>query len=127
MAESKDVYVPSGSLEISQWDRASFLADLSRQYRGTYVLITTEGPFVGEARNCRLEHFLNEPDGITMSLACDQDSETRYTVANPERITAYRNANGITESIEIVSLDGSVTRVWFGNAVERAEHEDLAA
>lgn len=127
MAESKNVYVPSGNLEISQWDRGSFLADLSRQYRGTYVLITTEGPYSGEARNCRLEHFLNEPDGITVSLACDQDSETRYTVANPERITAHRNSDGVTESMDIVSLDGSITHVWFGGAVERAEHEDLAA
>jgi hypothetical protein len=127
MAESKNVYVPSGDLEISQWDRGSFLADLSRQYHGTYVLITTEGPFSGEARNCRLEHILTEPDGITLSLACDQDSETRYTIANPERITAHRNANGATELIDIVSLDGSVTHVWFGDAVERAEHTDLAA
>ena len=127
MAESEKDYFPSGDLEISQWDRNSFLADVAKQFRGSYVHITTAGPLPGEVRNCRLEHIITEADAITFSLACDQDSETRYSIANPERMTVHRNSSGVTESVEIVSLDGSVTRVWFGDAAERAAEGDLAA
>jgi hypothetical protein len=127
MAEPKNTYFPSGDLTISQWDRNSFLADLARQYRGSYVYIITDGPLPGEARNCRLEHIITEADEVTFSLACDQDSETRYSVVNPERMTVHRNPSGVTESVEIVSLDGSVTRVWFGDAVQRVADRDLAA
>jgi hypothetical protein len=123
----ENVYLPSGDLDISVGDRPYYLNDLTRQYHGTYVLIATEGPLSGQARNCRLDHIGYVVDGITFHLECDTDSETRFVVANPERMILHRDTSGVTECLELISLDGSVTRVWFGDAVDRMKLRDQAA
>jgi hypothetical protein len=120
-------YLPSGDLVISAGDCDWFLHDLSRQYHAAAVRISTEGPITGEARDCQLDHISSQPDGIVFFMMCDQANETRYVIANPESVVAHRDESGTTESLTIVALDGSVTRVWFGEAVARSEEVNIAA
>lgn len=121
--ESDKVFAKSGNSEISLVQRPSFLDDLAREFDGHYVRITTVGPWHGDARNCRLSGILGNPTSIVFQMECDNDSETRYAVANPERLIAHRNDAGELTSLEIVSLDGSITNVWFEGPREHQERE----
>lgn len=121
--ESEKFFVESGNSEISLAQRDSFVDDVVRQFKGEYVRISTVGPLEGTARDCRLSGILSNPLSIVFQMECDNDSETRYTVANPERVVARRNDAGELTSLEIVSLDGSVTNVWFLGPENRREEE----
>ncbi len=123
--ESKNPYLQTGDSEISSLEQYSFLDDVSRQFKGRYVRISTAGPLPGTARNCRLSSILVNPLAIVFQMECDNDSETRYTVANPQRLLARRNDAGELTAMEIVALDGSVTTVWFQDPEARRE-EDAA-
>ena len=105
--------------------RTSFLEDLGRHYHGTAVRITTEGPLPGNVHHCRLMNIISVGDNVVFSMECDTDSETRFTIANPERLIARRKLSGDVQGLEIVSLDGSVTHVWFVPA--REKREEIAA
>jgi len=124
---SESSYMPSGEVVISTGDREWFLTDLARQYLGAPVHVRSDGPIGGEARDCKLHGITAQPDSIVLFMMCDQSNETRYAVANPRSLVAHRNEEGITESLTIVALDGSVTRVWFGDAVARRDDRELAA
>lgn len=121
--ESENVFVQPREAEVSMLERASFLDEVASRFKGEYLRISTVGPLDGEARDCRLTGILATPLSIVFQMECDTDSETRYTVANPERLLARRNEAGELTSIEIVSLDGSVTSVWFEGRRERRERE----
>ncbi len=123
--EPENVFVQPRESELSLLERASFMEDVARQFKGDYLHITTLGPLEGEARDCRLSGILVNPTAIVFRMKCDNDSETRYTVANPERLVARRNDAGELTSLEIQSLDGSLTTVWFEG--RRTEREDVAA
>jgi len=125
MMESDNIYVQSGNSEINLIERESFLDDIARRFQGEYVRIRTAGALEGEARDCKLSGILVNPLSIVFDMDCDNDSETRYTVANPERIVAKRNDAGELTSMEIVSLDGSVTTIWFEG--RREERQNVAA
>ena len=123
--ESENVFVQPKDLEVSMLERASFLEDVAEQFQGEYVRISTSGPLSGEARDCRLSGILVNPLAIVFQMDCDNDSETRYTIANPERLLARHDNVGELASLEIVSLDGSVTTVWFEG--RRDQRDDVAA
>lgn len=125
MAESENIFVQPGGVEVAAWNRDSFLEELARRYHGSPVHITTVGPLPGEVNDCRLQNILSTVDEIVFSMECESDSETRYVVVNPERLISKRNRAGATEGLEIVSLDGSVTHVWFGDAAR--SRADVAA
>jgi hypothetical protein len=126
MMESENSFVQSGDEEISLIGRNSFLEDVARHFQGRYLRISTEGTLPGEVDNCRLENVEALTDDIVFTMMCDDDSVTRYTVANPEQLIATRNGEGELEALKIVSLDGSVTRVWFLQQ-HRSQNEDAAA
>jgi hypothetical protein len=123
--EPENVFVQPRESEISMLERASFMEDIAEQFQGEYVRISTIGPLPGEARDCRLSGILVNPLAIVFEMECDTDSETRYTVANPERLLARHDDAGELTSLEIVSLDASVTTVWFEG--RRSERDDVAA
>ena len=104
-------------------DRASFLDEVASRFKGEYLRIATIGPLQGQANDCRLLGIIVNPLSIVFQMECDNDSETRYTIANPERLIARRNDAGVLTSLEIVSLDGSVTSVWFEAPKDREARE----
>ncbi len=121
--ESENVFVQPQVSEVSMVQRASFMDEVANQFKGEYLRISTVGPLPGEARNCRLSGIIVNSLAIVFQMECDNDSETRYAVANPERLIARRNDAGELTSLEIVSLDGSVTSVWFEDPKNRRERE----
>jgi hypothetical protein len=123
--ESESVFVQPKESEVSLLERASFMDEVARRFKGEYLHITTTGPLPGEAHDCRLSGIIANPLSIVFQMECDNDSETRYTVANPERLIARRNEAGQLASLEIVSLDGSRTKVWLEG--RRNRREDVAA
>jgi hypothetical protein len=127
MAESKISTTKTGIEEISLWERPTLLEELGQQYHGAAVHIVTEGPLPGEADHCRLQHILYAANNVVFFMECDNNSETRFTIANPERLIVDRNSAGEVSNLQIVSLDGSVTRVWFGDAVGAKSPDDIAA
>jgi hypothetical protein len=125
MSESVRRGTQSEETEISILERTSFLENLGRQYHGARVRISTIGPLPGRVDHCRLMNIISEGDNVVFSMECEVDSETRFTVANPERLIARRNSDGDVQELEIVSLDGSVTQIWFLPAEEN--RDDVAA
>ena len=125
MPESIRRVTQSEETEISILERTSFLENLGRQYRGAHVRIVTVGPLPGNVHHCQLVNIISEGDNVVFSMECETDSETRFTIANPERLMARRNSSGDVQGLEIVSLDGSVTNVWFVPAGEN--RDDVAA
>jgi hypothetical protein len=126
MMESENKFVQSGEEAISLLERNSFFDDVARHFQGRYLRISTEGTLPGEVDDCRLHNVEVLTDEIVFTMMCDNDSATRYTVANPEQLIATRNSDGELEGLKIVSLDGSVTRVWFVQQ-QRSQDEDAAA
>lgn len=127
MVKFHDTYVPSGDLVVSAGDRNWFLSDLAKQHHGMPIHIRSEGPISGEVHSCHLSQIRSSANSIVFEMECDHDSETRYAIANPQRVTAHRNASGITESLTIVALDGSVTTAWFGEAANNWREPDALA
>ena len=123
--EPENVFLEPRESEVSMLQRASFMDEVANRFEGEYLRISTVGPLPGEARDCRLSGIIVNPLSIVFQMECDKDSETRYTVANPERLIARRNEAGELTSLDIVSLDGSVTTVWFEGP--RENHDDVAA
>src|SRR3954464_10765054 len=124
--ESENNFLQSGDEEITLLERNSFLDDVAQRFQGRYLRISTEGTLPGQVTDCRLDDIDVLADEIVFSMMCDNDSATRYTVANPEQLIATRNSKGELEALKIVSLDGSVTRVWFVQQ-QRTQDEDAAA
>ena len=123
--EPEIVFIQPRQSEVSMLERMSFMDDVVRRFKGEYVRVSTAGPLEGVANDCRLAGILVNPLAIVLEMECDNDGETRYTVANPERLVAHRNEAGELALLEIVSLDGSVTTVWFGE--RRGQREEVAA
>ncbi len=127
MRESDENVVRDQNAEISLLSRNSYLADLEKRFKGEPIHIRTDGPLPGRVHDANLHGIISNAAAIVFELRPKTESEARFAIANPERLISRTDTDGNPVYLEIRSLDGSVTRVWFGDAAVERDRDDLAA
>jgi dienelactone hydrolase len=111
------------NVEIPPEEWIQFLNSFSRQHQGwlANVTITTQGEAEQtEVREYHLEgvsaDHLTARDEIYISFERGGDDHITHSIRNPMKIIFERNLEGAHEGLEVISADGTLTRIRFRTA-----------